>query len=109
MILGIILKTDQEVQSLFEVLSREYDVGLLTSQSDRFTNGISIVSIGMAKGLEFDEVLIPAANTENYHTDFDRSLLYIACTRAMHRLTLTYSGTLTRLIGENNKEGRNNG
>lgn len=96
--LGIILKTNQEAQSLFEVLSKEYDIQLLTSDSDRFTNGISITSIRMSKGLEFDEVLIPAANTENYHTDFDRSLLYIACTRAMHRLTLTYTGELTSLI-----------
>lgn len=47
-------------------------------RSDRFTNGISIVSIRMSKGLEFDEVLIPAVSTDNYHMDFDRSLLYIA-------------------------------
>lgn len=99
MTLGIILKTAQEAQSLFEILGKEYDIRLLTSDSDRFTDGISITSVRMSKGLEFDEVLIPAANTENYHTDYDRSLLYIACTRAMHRLTLTYTGDLTSLIG----------
>lgn len=97
--LGIILKTNREAQALHAVLSEEYDVRLLTAESDRFTNGISVTAIRMSKGLEFDEVLIPAANTENYHTDFDRSLLYIACTRAMHRLTLTYTGDLTDLIG----------
>ncbi len=106
--LGIILKTNQEAQSLYEVLSKEYDVGLLNPGSDRFTNGISIAPIRMSKGLEFDEVLIPAAHRENYHTDFDRSLLYIACTRAMHRLTLTYTGDLTSLIGDGNKNGERN-
>jgi len=102
--LGIILKTNREAQSLYEFLSKEYDVQLITANSDRFTKGISIASIRMSKGLEFDEVLIPSANTENYHTDFDRSLLYIACTRAMHRLTLTHTGDLTRLIAKNNKK-----
>jgi DNA helicase II / ATP-dependent DNA helicase PcrA len=28
----------------------------------------------------------------------DRNLLYVACTRAMHRLILTYTGKKTRLI-----------
>lgn len=104
MTFGIILKTNHEAQSLYEVLGKEYDAQLLTADSDRFTNGITITSIRMSKGLEFDEVLIPAANTENYHMDFDRSLLYIACTRAMHRLTLTYTGELTGLIGKSSKD-----
>ena len=47
----------------------------------------------MAKGLEFDEVIIPQTDDRNYHSEIDRSMLYVAVTRAMHRLTLTYSGT----------------
>ena len=42
---------------------------------------------------EFDEVLVPFASFENYQTEVDRSLLYIACTRAMHHLTLTHTNT----------------
>jgi DNA helicase-2/ATP-dependent DNA helicase PcrA len=52
----------------------------------------------MSKGLEFDEVIIPSANSETYSGEYDRSLLYIASTRAMHRLSFTYSGNLTRII-----------
>jgi DNA helicase-2/ATP-dependent DNA helicase PcrA len=55
----------------------------------------------MSKGLEFDEVIIPAANRETFHTDADRKLLYVACTRAMHRLALLYTGELTGLIKTN--------
>jgi superfamily I DNA/RNA helicase len=47
--------------------------------------------------LEFDEVLIPQADDRTYSSRYDRSLLYIACTRAMHRLTLTYTGRITPL------------
>ena len=40
------------------------------------------------EGLEFDEVIVPDADNGNYDSDYDRNLLYIACTRAMHKLTL---------------------
>lgn len=87
--LGIILKTHDKAKTLYDILSEDYEVYLITPDSVHFKNGIIITSIQMSKGLEFDEVLIPSVNEEQYHTDFDRSLLYIACTRAMHRLTLT--------------------
>lgn len=97
--LGIILKTNSMAKALYDVLSRNYEVHLISPESTTFMNGISITSIQMSKGLEFDEVIIPAANNETYSSQYDRSLLYIACTRAMHRLSLTYTGELTRLIG----------
>ena len=62
------------------------DIHFLSNQSLAFVQGIVITSAHMAKGLEFDEVIIP-------QTEIDRSMLYVAVTRAMHRLTLTYSGT----------------
>lgn len=55
--------------------------------------GIVITSAYMAKGLEFDEVIIPQTDDRNYHSEIDQSMLYVAVTRAIHRLTLTYSGT----------------
>lgn len=44
----------------------------------------------MSKGLEFDEVIILNVNHDNYKTEYDRSLLYIAVTRCMHQLTIMY-------------------
>ena len=101
--LGIILKTDTAAKEMYEVLTgydgvEERDINLITRESASFQNGISITSVRMSKGLEFDEVLIPQADSGTYASDFDRSLLYIACTRAMHRLTLTYSGKETEFI-----------
>jgi DNA helicase-2/ATP-dependent DNA helicase PcrA len=97
--LGIILKTNRAAKALHEVLSRNYEVYLISPESVTFVNGISITSIQMSKGLEFDVVIIPEADNETYSGEYDRSLLYIACTRAMHRLSLTYTGELTPLIG----------
>ena len=96
--LGIILKTNGKAAELYRVLSDFYDMQLITPDSRRFSNGISVTSIQMSKGLEFDEVIIPSANGETYHSDHDRKLLYIACTRAMHKLSLICIGELTGLI-----------
>lgn len=96
--LGIIMKTYSAVRAIYNVLCKSYDVHLISPESTAFVNGISIASIQMSKGLEFDEVFIPSVNCETYSDEYDRSLLYIACTRAMHRLTLSYTGELTPLI-----------
>ena len=96
--LGIITKTNSAAQDLYNLLLNDYDVHLISAQSTNFINGVSITSIQMSKGLEFDEVIIPNVNSKVYMTDYDRSLLYIACTRAMHRLTLMYTGELSPLV-----------
>ena len=52
----------------------------------------------MAKGLEFDGVVIVDADDETYCKEDDRRLLYVACTRALHRLAMLYCGTRSRFI-----------
>lgn len=52
----------------------------------------------MAKGLEFDKVIIPQVTDKNFNSEIDRSMLYVAVTRAMHRLTLTYCREKSRLL-----------
>ena len=98
--LGILVKTNPDAEALYEKLSQRDAVHLLAPESSRFINGVSIASIRMAKGLEFDAVVIPDADAETYATEYDRNLLYVACTRAMHRLSLLYTGERSRLIGE---------
>lgn len=60
--------------------------------------GIIVTSSHMAKGLEFDEVIVPYVNAKNYNSVIDKSMLYVAVTRAMHRLTLTYNGRPSEFI-----------
>ena len=96
--LGIILKTDEMALSFYETLKESSEISLISEKSKNFSEGVSILSVKMAKGLEFDEVIIPMATKENYFTPYHSGLLYIACTRAMHKLTLTYTGNLTELI-----------
>jgi DNA helicase II / ATP-dependent DNA helicase PcrA len=88
--LGIITKTPEQAAFLNDEL-KGHHIHLLTPDSTSFTKGILLTTAHLAKGLEFDEVIVPFASARNYHTDVDRRMLYIACTRAMHELTLTYS------------------
>lgn len=91
--LGIICKTESQAQLMADELKGQAaDIHFLSNQSAAFVQGIIITSAHMAKGLEFDEVILPEVDDKNYHSEIDRNMLYVAVTRAMHRLTLTYSG-----------------
>ncbi|MFH7320542.1 HelD family protein [Desulfurivibrio sp. D14AmB] len=97
--LGIICKTQGQAEELQHAIDGEKTgVHLLTAQSTGFAKGVVICTVHLAKGLEFDQVIVPGATEANYACEIDRNLLYIACTRAMHRLTLTFAGRPTRFV-----------
>lgn len=52
----------------------------------------------MSKGLEFDQVIVHDVSDVLYKTQLERSLLYIACTRAMHKLDLVCCGKITTFL-----------
>ena len=98
--LAVICKTEKQARQCFDALTAEgIDAQLLNEASTAFSIGVVVTTAHLAKGLEFDRVLVPFADEKNYQTDMDRSLLYVACTRAMHRLTLTYIGNPTPCLG----------
>ena len=86
--MGIILKTDRDAEAMYDALARQCKVTLISPESTGFSNGVSITSVRMAKGLEFDEVVVADADKNTYGAEFERGLLYVACTRSMHRLTV---------------------
>jgi len=99
--MGILIKNNALARSFHERLAPLLpEACLLTPQSEKFTSGVVVTSLQMAKGLEFDEVLVTEVNRENYNEEYDRHLLYVACTRAMHRLTLTGTGERCEYLPE---------
>ncbi|MBN2664646.1 MAG: AAA family ATPase, partial [Bacteroidales bacterium] len=97
--MGIICKTPKQAEELFERIQKfDAKAYLLNYQSSVFYKGVVITSAYMAKGLEFDEVVIPFVNIENYNRNIDKSTLYVACTRAMHKLNLTFFGEKTEFL-----------
>ncbi|MCQ4864440.1 HelD family protein [Pseudoflavonifractor phocaeensis] len=96
--MGVIAKTNRDARALYELLGRRPGVRLLTPESGSFSNGVMVTSVQMSKGLEFDEVIVAGADRAAYATEYDRGLLYVACTRAMHRLSLTCRGEPSALL-----------
>lgn len=92
--LGIVCKTEAQAKLLTEKLQTicAENLHFLSNHNSVFIKGIIITSAHMAKGLEFDEVIVPQTDSKNYHSAIDRSMLYVAVTRAMHKLSLTYCG-----------------
>ncbi len=90
--LGIICKTQPQANALHNRLKEEIEINLLNAASVAFGSGIVITTAHLAKGLEFDNVIVPYATAKNYFTEPDRQMLYVACTRAMHKLSLTHTG-----------------
>ncbi|SFJ13476.1 DNA helicase-2 / ATP-dependent DNA helicase PcrA [Paenibacillus sp. UNC496MF] len=94
--LGIVCKTEAQAERLHAaLLARHPGVHRLGFGSAGFREGAVVLPVHVAKGLEFDRVVVPFANAETYRTEADRGLLYIACTRALHELALTFSGSLS--------------
>ena len=97
--LAILCKTQKQAERRFAALrAAGRDVRLLDAHSRAFARGVIVCTAHLAKGLEFDRVIVPDASAKNYTTPMDRNLLYVACTRAMHELVLTYIGERTPFI-----------
>ncbi|MBE6906852.1 MAG: helicase [Ruminococcaceae bacterium] len=99
--LGIICKTQSQAAELYEQLKDQFHkVSLLSFSSTEFHDGVIVSTAHMAKGLEFDQVIVPFADASTYRTEMDQSMLYIACTRAMHKLELMYFDNLSPYLNK---------
>lgn len=98
--IGLICKTEKKALFLYESLKDKADVQLIKSESITDLQGVFIIPVYMSKGLEFDAVLICDADAETYYSQDDKKLLYIACTRALHRLNLFCMGEASPLLNK---------
>ena len=73
-------------------------VGVLT-EGGLIETDVTVSPIILTKGLEFDAVIVANARKDNFNeTDFDRKLLYLACTRARHHLEIHWYGTRSSIV-----------
>ena len=78
---AIITKTKEESKKIYNLLKDNFDVSLDSSDHKK----ILILPFYMAKGLEFDSVII-YTEVDNAYTEEEKNFYYVACTRAMHEL-----------------------
>lgn len=98
--IGVITKTAAESHEAYKLLTSHGCQGLklVTKNTPTFDAGALILPVYLAKGVEFDAVLIYDASSQTYHRENERKLFYTACTRAMHRLLLFSAGEWTPFI-----------
>lgn len=94
----ILCKTNQQARQVHKALREYLEIKLVSEEDTYLAKGILIMPIYMAKGLEYDAVIVYDVNNVNYYNRFDKQLLYIAGTRALHRLALFYVGEISKFL-----------
>jgi DNA helicase-2/ATP-dependent DNA helicase PcrA len=98
--LAVITKTAREAQSLQKELNKLIPIQLITKEEKTLPNSPLIIPSYLAKGLEFDVVLIADCSREVYGQGEELALFYTVCTRALHRLFLYYTGEPTPFLAK---------
>ncbi|MDF2612429.1 MAG: ATP-dependent helicase replicase [Clostridia bacterium] len=92
---AIICKSQKQVEEVYREISKRMEIHRVDQKDVTLQKGINIMPVYMAKGLEYDTVIVYDVSAENYYEPADKQLLYIACTRALHRLALGYVGDVS--------------
>ena len=85
--LAIITKNEETSSRVYELLKDKYPVSLVSFDTKEFNKDLLILPAYLAKGLEFDSVIV-YQDQESYYTKEDDHLFYVACTRAQHKLVV---------------------
>jgi DNA helicase-2/ATP-dependent DNA helicase PcrA len=107
--IGIIAKSAREggnaAALLKERLPDEVPLTYITGSSAELPRGVSVLPSYLAKGIEFDAVIVWDASAARYGQERDRKLLYTVCTRALHVLHVYYMGEPSAWLPVNGSEG----
>ena len=98
--IGILTKWQSNAGKVKDYLVEQAigDIGYLDKDGVLDTD-ITVSPIILTKGLEFDAVIVANASKRNFNdTDFDRMLLYLACTRARHYLEIHWFETRSPIV-----------
>ena len=95
--IAVICKNKENSENLYSCLKEiNNDINLITSDKCEFKIGVNVISSYIAKGLEFDAVII--SDGESYLSIEDKHLFYTACTRALHELYIYTNTSLEKIL-----------
>lgn len=95
--IAIICKDELEVINIYNGIKDKYsNINIISNSNTSYNGGICIITSYLAKGLEFDGVIIANASNDKYNKEkaIDMKLLYVSMTRALHELNILYKGNL---------------
>lgn len=95
--IAIICKNRESCQNVFNLLNKlDQNINLIISDNCDFKIGINVITSYLAKGLEFDCVIL--ADGQNFLNSFDANLFYTSCTRALHELHIFSNTSLDSIL-----------
>ena len=98
---AVIAKTLEEAEHIHNLMQQAgLSSTLIRSENQRLAAGVIVVPSYLAKGLEFDAVILWQANKHFFHEEDERELLYTIASRAMHRLTILATPDLSPLLDQ---------
>lgn len=96
---AVVCRHAASARRMHGLLTKALSCRLVVDGDFRFGPGICVTCVDEVKGLEFDYVIIPDASAANYAaSDEGRRALYVAATRAIARLWITWSGRGSELL-----------
>ncbi len=101
--IAVICKDENETTEVYDYLKESgITLTLITGKDLTYNGGVCVITSYLAKGLEFDAVIISDASGNIYLEDriIDLKLLYVALTRALHELTVVYTDKLLSILGD---------
>ena len=82
--MAIITKNQKECDMIYNLL-KDTGISKIDNMSKKFNRDLVVIPVYMAKGLEFDSVIIYTDKTNKYNS-LEKYLYYVAITRAQHKL-----------------------
>lgn len=84
---AIITKDDEDANEIYNLLKDDINIGKITINEEIFRKDLIVVPSYMAKGLEFDSVIV-YNKINNIYKENEKYLYYVACSRAQHELII---------------------
>lgn len=96
---AVIEKTKARAEATWRALKKQLPVRLLAEGDTAYAGGLLVLPAALAKGLEFDCVIVAECSAEVFPDDpFLCRVLYVLLTRPLHRLALVHTGVMTPLV-----------
>ena len=96
---AVICKNEEEATFINEKLQNDnIKIKNITDSDTQYNGGICTITSYLAKGLEFDGVIVANASEEEYNSskDIDMKLLYVSMTRPLHELNVLYKNNIVK-------------
>ena len=99
--IAVVYKNQTEMAKISKLLKENnIENEIIYKDQEKYNGGVCILTSYLSKGLEFDVVIVADSDESNYDSDnvLDMKLLYVAMTRALHKLELIYTDKICKYL-----------